>query len=81
MFRKTHGIQIVLASVLLFAGQVGPADAASCAAAAKAVVNSTGGELLSAVPAPDGDGCLVTVIVPASNGNMPRKVTRRVPAR
>ncbi|MAM12362.1 MAG: hypothetical protein CML23_18320 [Rhizobiaceae bacterium] len=71
---------LALAGMLLGANS-GTAGAASCANAARQVAASTGGDLLSALPAPDDPNmCLVTVIVPASDGNPPRKITRRVPA-
>lgn len=80
MFKTMHALQIVLATGLLIAFHTGGAFAADCAAAAAAVVKSTGGELLSAVPTQDGDSCEVTVIIPAKDGNMPRKITQTVPA-
>ncbi len=79
MFKTMPALRIVLAAGLLIAFQTGGAIAADCAAAASSVVRSTGGELLSAVPAQDGS-CQVTVIIPAKDGDMPRKVTQTVPA-
>ena len=71
---------LALAGLMLGAHGV-PVMAADCAAAARQVAASTGGDLLSAVPAPDGsNSCMVTVIVPANDGQPPRKITRRVPA-
>lgn len=81
MMRKMMlALRMAPAAGLLLAAQTGGAIAADCAAAAAAVVRSTGGELLSAVPTKDGSSCQVTVIIPANNGNMPRKITRTVPA-
>ncbi|TNB47017.1 hypothetical protein FF124_15840 [Martelella lutilitoris] len=80
MFKTMHALRIALATGLLIAFQTGGAIAADCAAAAAAVVRSTGGELLSAVPAQGGNSCQVTVIIPAKDGNMPRKITQTVPA-
>ncbi|MFB2551021.1 hypothetical protein [Ensifer soli] len=51
--------------------------AGDCSEAARAVVDQTGGELLSAQPTGDGK-CVVTVLVPG-NGGRPKKVTMRVP--
>ena len=48
-----------------------------CSNAAAQVVAQTGGELLSAKP--DGDSCVVTVLVPGNGNARPRKVTVRVP--
>ena len=48
-----------------------------CSNAASQVVAQTGGELLSAKP--DGDSCVVTVLVPGNGNARPRKVTVRVP--
>ncbi|MBB5045098.1 hypothetical protein [Shinella fusca] len=48
-----------------------------CSNAAQRVVAQTGGELLSAKP--DGDSCVVTVLVPGNGNARPRKVTVRVP--
>ena len=48
-----------------------------CSSAAAQVVAQTGGELLSAKP--DGDSCVVTVLVPGNGNARPRKVTVRVP--
>ncbi|WP_180897659.1 hypothetical protein [Martelella soudanensis] len=74
-------IYILVLTGLLLGANGEAADAASCAAAARQVQSSTGGDLLSALPAPDDPNmCMVTVIVPASDGNPPRKITRRVPA-
>lgn len=71
---------LALTSILLGANSEA-AGAASCADAARQVAASTGGDLLSALPAPnDPNMCVVTVIVPASDGKPPRKITRRVPA-
>ena len=74
-------IYILVLTGMLLGGNSGAAGAASCANAARQVAASTGGDLLSALPAPDDPNmCLVTVIVPASDGPPPRKITRRVPA-
>ncbi|WP_345900011.1 hypothetical protein [Martelella sp. UBA3392] len=74
-------IYILVLTGMLLGGNSGAAGAASCANAARQVAASTGGDLLSALPAPDDPNmCLVTVIVPASDGTPPRKITRRVPA-
>ena len=51
--------------------------AGDCSAAAEQVVAQTGGELLSAKP--DGDSCVVTVLVPGNGNARPRQVTVRVP--
>ena len=51
--------------------------AGDCSNAASQVVSQTGGELLSAEP--DGDSCVVTVLVPGKGNARPRKVTVRVP--
>ena len=51
--------------------------AGDCSNAAAQVVAQTGGELLSAKP--DGDSCVVTVLVPGNGNARPRKVTVRVP--
>lgn len=48
-----------------------------CSSAAAQVVAQTGGELLSAKP--DGNSCVVTVLVPGNGNARPRKVTVRVP--
>jgi len=72
-------ISCVLAGLLLSATIV-MAEAADCANAARRVVSSTGGELLSAVPSSDGTICTVTVIVMSNDGKPPRKITRQVPA-
>ena len=53
--------------------------AADCGAAAARVVNETGGQLLSAQPASDGQTCVVTVLVQGDGSERPRKVTVRVP--
>ena len=53
------------------------AVAGDCSNAASQVVAQTGGELLSAKP--DGDSCVVTVLVPGNGNARPRKVTVRVP--
>ncbi|AJY48341.1 hypothetical protein TM49_18550 [Martelella endophytica] len=71
---------ISLVGALSVAGLQDKALAADCSGAAQKVVASTGGELLSALPSNDGNGCVVTVIVPARDGNPPRKITRQVPA-
>ena len=74
-------LYILVLTGLLLGGNSGTASAASCANAARQVAASTGGDLLSALPAPDDPNmCLVTVIVPASDGTPPRKITRRGPA-
>lgn len=74
-------ISVVVLAGLLLGAQFSAAEAANCNDAARQVVSSTGGELLSAFPAPDGsNACVVTVIVPASDGQPPRKITRKVPA-
>ncbi|MBB4121600.1 hypothetical protein [Martelella radicis] len=80
MLKPMHGLQLALAGGLLLAFQTGSTSAADCNAAAQTVVRSTGGQLLSAVLTPDGNSCLVTVIIPASDGNMPRKITQTLPA-
>ncbi|SMD10943.1 hypothetical protein [Rhizobium sp. RU36D] len=51
--------------------------AGDCSAAASQVVAQTGGELLSAVP--QGDACVITVLIPGNGSERPRKVTMRVP--
>lgn len=51
--------------------------AGSCSAAAAEVLSQTGGQLLSATP--QGDACVVTVLVPGNGSARPRKVTVRVP--
>jgi len=51
--------------------------AGDCSSAAAQVVAQTGGELLSAKP--DGNSCVVTVLVPGNGNARPRKVTVRVP--
>lgn len=56
------------------------AFAADCGAAARRVVQSTGGQLLSAVPTSDGSTCKVSVFIPSKGGQPPQKVTREVPA-
>lgn len=48
-----------------------------CSAAASQVVAETGGQLLSATP--QGNECVITVLVPGSGDARPRKVTVRVP--
>lgn len=49
---------------------------ADCGAIARQIAAEEGGDLLSVDEA--GDQCIVTVLVPASGGERPRKVTRRV---
>lgn len=51
--------------------------AGDCSSAAAQVVAQTGGQLLSATP--QGDACVVTVLIPGSGNERPRKVTVRVP--
>lgn len=51
--------------------------AGDCSAAASQVVAETGGQLLSAVP--QGGACVITVLIPGSGNERPRKVTVRVP--
>lgn len=51
--------------------------AGDCSAAASQVVAQTGGQLLSAIP--QGNACVITVLVPGSGSERPRKVTVRVP--
>lgn len=51
--------------------------AGDCSAAAAQVVAQTGGQLLSATP--QGNACVVTVLVPGNGNERPRKVTVRVP--
>ena len=75
-----HVIGIFLTAFLLMAGFCQISLAADCRAAAQRVLSTTGGDLLSALPAGNGDQCTVTVIIPAKNGNPPRKVTKQVPA-
>ncbi|MDM9629090.1 hypothetical protein QTL95_24685 [Rhizobium sp. S152] len=50
--------------------------AGDCSDAARAVVEKTGGQLLSVQPS--GDSCIITVLV-QGNGQRPRKVTVKVP--
>ncbi|WP_176083408.1 hypothetical protein [Martelella sp. HB161492] len=73
--------KLMLIAILL--GGLAPVQsslAADCSKAASAVVSSTGGQLLSAVPAEDGSKCVVTVIVNSNDGSPPRKISRTVPA-
>jgi hypothetical protein len=51
----------------------------SCDAAARQVVASTGGQLLSVAPSGNG-ACQVTVLVPGDGDERPRKKTVTVPA-
>jgi hypothetical protein len=50
-----------------------------CGSAASRVVHETGGELLSAQPAGDGQTCVVTVLIQGKGNERPRKVTKTVP--
>lgn len=71
----------VLAMSMIF-GQAGVLPAlADCAAAANRVVAQTGGQLLSAEPGKSGGQavCTVTVLVPGSGSERPRKVSMTVP--
>lgn len=52
---------------------------ANCDAAARQVVASTGGQLLSVSPGGNGQ-CQVTVLVPGNGDERPRKKTVTVPA-
>ena len=52
--------------------------AGDCRVAAAKAVEQTGGQLLSTQPAPDGQSCVITVLV-QGNGERPRKVTVRLP--
>ena len=55
--------------------------AADCSGAASQVVGQTGGQLLSASAKSDGGQtvCEITVLVPGSGNERPKKVTIRVP--
>ncbi|OCW55867.1 hypothetical protein AWJ14_14940 [Hoeflea olei] len=55
--------------------------AADCSGAAAQVVGQTGGQLLSASPKNQGGQtvCEITVLVPGSGNERPKKVTVRVP--
>lgn len=50
-----------------------------CSAAAAQVVDETGGQLLSAQPAGDGQSCIITVLVQGDGSSRPRKVRVQVP--
>jgi len=53
--------------------------AGDCRAAASKAVAQTGGELLSAYPASDGQSCVITVLVQGNGSERPRKVTVKLP--
>jgi len=73
---------MALAGVLAGASPSGPVGGAivpvagNCSAAARQVVAETGGQLLSATP--QGNECVITVLIPGSGDARPRKVTVRV---
>ncbi|MDI7861253.1 hypothetical protein MRS76_04735 [Rhizobiaceae bacterium n13] len=50
-----------------------------CGEAAARVVAETGGQLLSAKPAPDGNGCVIIVLVQGQGSERPRRVRVKVP--
>lgn len=50
-----------------------------CAAAAQQVVDETGGQLLSAEPAGDGQSCVITVLVQGDGTSRPRRIRVQVP--
>jgi predicted enzyme related to lactoylglutathione lyase len=53
--------------------------AADCAQAAAQVVDQTGGQLLSAQPAGDGQSCVIIVLIQGDGSSRPRKVKVQVP--
>ncbi len=50
-----------------------------CTAAAQQVVDETGGQLLSAEPAGDGQSCIITVLVQGDGTSRPRRIRVQVP--
>ncbi len=53
--------------------------AGDCRAAAARATAQTGGELLSAEPSPDGQSCVITVLVQGNGKERPRKMTVTLP--
>ena len=53
--------------------------AEDCGNAAERVVADTGGQLLSAQPAPNGKACIITVLVQGKGNERPRRVRVKVP--
>lgn len=53
--------------------------AEDCGDAAARVVAETGGQLLSAKPAPNGTACVITVLVQGKGSERPRRVRVKVP--
>jgi hypothetical protein len=50
-----------------------------CSQAAAQVVDQTGGQLLSAQPANDGQSCVIIVLIQGDGSSRPRKVKVQVP--
>lgn len=53
--------------------------AGDCTEAAAQVVDQTGGQLLSAQPAGDGQSCVIVVLVQGDGSSRPRKIKVQVP--